>query len=154
MYKKDLALNKLQWLIWHKIQPNQTPHFTFFFILFYFLIFFTSFCVFFGGGVVRSLHKPPSPLHLYKLAFQLMPFLANYRSNIRRIVSFDWVWAFSKAQDAFTLTTNGIYKLEKTKKEKHKTENFNLLIKFKFIRMNKILSFLWNNLNISNDLKF
>ena len=23
MYKEDLALNKLQWLIWHKTQPNQ-----------------------------------------------------------------------------------------------------------------------------------
>ena len=24
MYKKDLALNDLQWLIWHKTKPNQT----------------------------------------------------------------------------------------------------------------------------------
>ena len=23
MYKEDLALNNLQWLIWHKTQPNQ-----------------------------------------------------------------------------------------------------------------------------------
>ena len=26
MYKKDLALNNLQWLICHKTQPNQTKH--------------------------------------------------------------------------------------------------------------------------------
>ena len=25
MYKKDLALNNLQWLICHKTQPNQNP---------------------------------------------------------------------------------------------------------------------------------
>ena len=24
MYKEDLALNYLQWLIWHKTQPNHT----------------------------------------------------------------------------------------------------------------------------------
>ena len=25
MYREDLALNKLQWLICHKTQPNQNP---------------------------------------------------------------------------------------------------------------------------------
>ena len=41
MYKEDLALNNLQWLICHKTKPNQTPvhtnicliHFLDFFIL-------------------------------------------------------------------------------------------------------------------------
>ena len=31
MYKEDLALNKLQWLICYKIKPNQTKHFQQFF---------------------------------------------------------------------------------------------------------------------------
>ena len=29
MYKKDLALNNLQWLICHKTKPNQPPSATF-----------------------------------------------------------------------------------------------------------------------------
>ena len=26
MYKKDLALNNLKWLIWHKTKPNQSQY--------------------------------------------------------------------------------------------------------------------------------
>ena len=29
MYKEDLALNNLQWLIYHKTKPNQTKSYVF-----------------------------------------------------------------------------------------------------------------------------
>ena len=39
MYKEDLALNNLQWLICHKTQPNQTESTPVFLFLFYLYIY-------------------------------------------------------------------------------------------------------------------